>query len=282
MQVDSLIEDIVGRLKRTKGIKAVVLGGSYATESQRPDSDIDFGIYYQGGLDISQIRTIAIEINDFPNPVVTNLGEWGRWVNGGAWLTVNAQRVDLLYRDMDFVSQTIEDSIQGRRQSDYYQQPAYGFYSYMYCAETKICKILYDSDGSIEAFKAKVAMYPEPLKHSIVQGFMWEAQFSLDHCKKSAERGEVFITAGCLTRIANDLVQTVYALNDTYFLSEKRFYREEQTFAIKPRDLAARLADILGGIGQTRDQLLSTVSLLDGLFYELKTLCGDLYKPRFS
>ena len=282
MQVDSLIGDIVGRLKKTVGVQAIVLGGSYATGSQRSDSDVDLGIYYQEGLDISQIRTMATEINDFPNPVVTNLGEWGRWVDGGAWLTVKAQRVDLLYRDIGFVSQTIEDCLQGRRQSDYYQQPAYGFYSYMYCAETQICKILHDPAGSIEALKAQVAIYPEPLKQSIIQGFMWEAQFSLGHCKKSAERGQVFITAGCLTRIANDLVQTVYALNETYFLSEKRFHNDAQTFAIKPRDLAARLEEILGGIGKTRDELLSAVSLLDGLFDELKTLCGDLYRPRYS
>ena len=62
-----------------QGTKTVVLGGSYASGSQRPDSDIDLGLYYNDDapLDIAHIRKIAEELNDLPHPVVTNLGEWG-------------------------------------------------------------------------------------------------------------------------------------------------------------------------------------------------------------
>lgn len=30
-------------------------------------------------------------------------GEWGRIVNGGAWLTIDGTKVDLIYRDLDDV-----------------------------------------------------------------------------------------------------------------------------------------------------------------------------------
>lgn len=53
--------------------------------------------------------------------------------------------LDFLYRDTDFVSSVIDACNKGEIQSDYWQQPAYGFHSYMYCAETNICKILPDS-----------------------------------------------------------------------------------------------------------------------------------------
>ncbi len=283
MTAETLITDIVNRLKTVNGVQAIVLGGSYATGSQRPDSDIDLGIYYRNNtLDIARLREIALALNDFPQPVVTDLGDWGRWVNGGAWLTIQGQRVDWLYRDIDFVSQIIDDCLQGRKESDYYQQPPYGFHSYIYCAETSICKILHDPQGIVQTLKAKVAAYPKPLQQTIVQSFMWDAEFALAHCHKAAERGQVFIVAGCLTRIASDCVQTLYALNETYFLSEKRFELDESTFVIKPREFKPRLEQILGGIGEGQANLLATVTRTDALFQELKALCGELYKPRYG
>ena len=84
MPQSSFIENIVDKLKDIQGLKAIVLGGSWASGTQHPDSDIDLGLYYSqdAPLDIPSIRKIAAQLNDFPNPVVTDLGEWGRWVKG--------------------------------------------------------------------------------------------------------------------------------------------------------------------------------------------------------
>src|SRR5260221_11289837 len=173
MRHSELIESIIDKLKAVDGLQATVLGGSWASGTQHADSDIDMGLYYNADypLDIQQVRNIANEFNDLPDPVVTDLGGWGRWVNGGAWLTIQEQRVDFLYRNIDFVSSIIDACNKGEIQSDYWQQPPYGFHSYMYCAETNICQILYDPDGIIEALKAKVAQYPQPLKEKIIKDF---------------------------------------------------------------------------------------------------------------
>lgn len=282
MLTESLIDDLVNRLKSVRGVKAIVIGGSYATGSQQLDSDIDLGIYSgSDSLDIPHIRAIASELNDVPNPVVTGLGDWGKWVNGGAWLTVKGQRVDFLYRDIGFVSQIIDDCLHGRTQSDYYQQPRYGFQSYMYCAETQVCKVLYDPEGIFANLKAQVQSYPPVLQRAIVQGFMWQAEFTLTHAKKAAERAQVFIVAGCLTRIASCLVQTLYALNTTHFLSEKRFYAQDPDVAIKPPDFRARLEQLLGDIGETREDLLRSVARANALFTDMEMLGRGLYTPRY-
>ncbi len=111
MQYQLLLQQMVDQLKPVHGLRAIVLGGSYASGSQRPDSDIDIGLYYEENqpLDTEQIRAIASLLNDAPNPTVTDLGGWGTWVNGGAWLTIAGQRVDFLYRNIDFVSSTIDE-----------------------------------------------------------------------------------------------------------------------------------------------------------------------------
>jgi hypothetical protein len=157
MQHKLLLQQMVDRLKLVHGLRAIVLGGSYASGSERPDSDIDIGLYYDENqlLDTDQIRSIASLLNDAPNPIMTDLGGWGTWVNGGAWLTIGGQRVDFLYRNLDFVSSTIDDCNAGYVRSDSWQQPAYGFHSFMYCAETAICRPLYDPDQADRASQGK-------------------------------------------------------------------------------------------------------------------------------
>jgi predicted nucleotidyltransferase len=69
------VHNIVIKLKSVQGMQAIVLGGSWASGTQRPDSDIDLGLYYSADrlLDIQQVRNIVSELNDIPNPVVTDL-----------------------------------------------------------------------------------------------------------------------------------------------------------------------------------------------------------------
>ncbi len=86
MDINTFLQELVGTLIPVEGLQAIVLGGSRASGTQHPDSDIDLGLYYYEGtpLDIYHLRKIARELNDFADPEVTELGGWGPWVNGGA------------------------------------------------------------------------------------------------------------------------------------------------------------------------------------------------------
>lgn len=283
MEIDPILTKITSLLKDVHGVSAIVLGGSWASGTQRADSDIDLGIYYEENnpLDIEGIKKIASELNDLPNPVVTKLGEWGKWVNGGAWLTIRGQRVDLLYRNLDFISSVINDTLSGIKVSDYYQQPPYGFQSYIYCAEIKICKILFDSNNSISTLKDKLQVYPPALRKTIINEFLWDAQFSLEHAKKSARRGEVYVVTGCLTKIMSDLVQVLYAINDVFFIGDKHLYQDVTTFKNVPVNFLDRLKKILGNPGLDSTQLNYTVDQAETLFQDFRELCGNEFIPKF-
>ena len=274
MQHKLLLQQMVDRLKPVQSLRAIVLGGSYASGSERPDSDIDIGLYYDENqpLDIDQIRSIAFLLNDAPNPTVTDLGGWGTWVNGGAWLTIEGQRVDLLYRNIDFVSSTIDDCNAGHIRSDYWQQPAYGFHSFMYCTETAICRPLYDPDQTIERLKAKVVHYSPHLKQAIINNFLWSARFTLDNTYKPASRGEVYLVTGCLARTMHCLVQVLYALNETYYLSEKKLEADLDSFSIRPKNFLERIYTLLGATGTTNAQLQESLAKTEALYNELATL----------
>lgn len=274
MQHQPLLQRIVDHLKAVHGLRAIVLGGSYASGSQRPDSDIDIGLYYDENwpLDIHQIRSIASLLNDVPTPTVTDLGEWGTWVNGGAWLTIGGQRVDFLYRNIDFVSSTIDDCNAGNVRSDYWQQPAYGFHSFMYCTETAICRPLHDPDQVIERLKTKVAQYSPHLKQAIIKNFLWSARFTLDNTYKPASRGEVYLVTGCLARTIHCLVQVLYALNETYYLSEKKLKADLDSFSIRPDHFLDRVYTLLGATGTTSAQLQESLAKTEVLYNELAAL----------
>ncbi|MBO0780724.1 MAG: nucleotidyltransferase domain-containing protein [Ktedonobacteraceae bacterium] len=274
MQHHSLIQRIVERLKTTPSLKAIVLGGSYAAGRQKPDSDIDLGLYYyeRQPLDIDHIRAIAAELNDTSEVTATPLGGWGRWVNGGAWLTIQGQRVDFLYRNIDFVSHILNESTAGKFQSDYWQQPAYGFHSYMYCTETRICQPLYDPEHIISDLKARVTTYPHQLKHAIIKDFLWSARFTLDNTYKLAARGDVYIVTGCIARALHCLVQVVYALNESWYISEKRVAEDVLSFGIQPERFLERTYAILGAVGHSSTQLQGTLQKTEQLYSEMAAL----------
>ena len=70
------------------GVVAVALGGSRASGPIDPDSDWNFGLYCRDAISAEDVRALAFE------GTVVEAGEWGRLVNGSAWLTVEGQRVE--------------------------------------------------------------------------------------------------------------------------------------------------------------------------------------------
>ncbi|BCL77908.1 nucleotidyltransferase domain-containing protein [Ktedonobacteria bacterium brp13] len=276
MQHELLLQRLVGALNAVHGLSAIVLGGSYASGSARPDSDIDIGLYYDENrpLDIAQIRSIAALLNDTPDPTVTDIGGWGTWVNGGAWLTIGGQRVDFLYRNIDFVSATIDDCNAGNLRSDYWQQPAYGFHNFMYCTETAICRPLFDPDQVIGRLKAKVAHYSPRLKQAIIKHFLWSARFTLDNISKPALRGEVYLVTGGLARTIHCLVQILYAINETYYLSEKKLAADLNSFSVRPDNFLERISTLLGATGTTSVQLQVSLTRTEELYNEIATLAN--------
>jgi predicted nucleotidyltransferase len=284
MERSTLIDKIVNELKTLEEIKAVVIGGSYATNTQRPDSDIDLGLYYEEKkpLKIENIKMVLTKLKVLQDSIVSHIGDWGVWMNGGVWFIINKQRVDLIYRNLNFVEKTIDECLTGKIKTDYYQQPAFGFYSYIYCAETKYSKILYDPDKLVFKLKQKVSAYPEPLKEKIINTFLWDAQFSLSRSEKSMKRNEIIIIAGCFTRIVNDLIQVLYALNETFFMSEKRYLKDFKKFTTKPKNFLLKSEEILSNLNKDTKSLEISFKKAEELVNSFIELTKSIYKPKYS
>jgi hypothetical protein len=96
------VAELAAQLSRLPGVVAVALGGSRAAGTARPDSDWDLGLYYRS----AQKRLDPHALRRLGHPgYVSELGEWGPIVNGGAWLTVDGTAVDVLFRDLDLIDE---------------------------------------------------------------------------------------------------------------------------------------------------------------------------------
>ncbi|MBZ0304421.1 MAG: nucleotidyltransferase domain-containing protein [Anaerolineae bacterium] len=280
----AMLTALTEQLAAIPGLQAVVLGGSYAQGTQRPESDLDLGLYYreQSPFAIDAIRQVASAISPDQPPVVTDFYEWGAWVNGGAWIHTAAGKVDFLYRNLDHVRRVISDAQAGKVALDYAQQPPYGFRSVIYLAETHICLPLVDPVGTIADLKRAVIPYPSRLKAGVIHNSLWSVEFTLLHARSFAGQGDVYNTVGCLTRALSDLTQVLFALNEAYFISDKRALATIETFPLKPDAYAARVTDILAHPGGTAEALAQTVDALSALFRDAVELAGSAYQPKFA
>ncbi|GIV70101.1 nucleotidyltransferase domain-containing protein [Caldilinea sp.] len=274
---------VVAALAQTPGVIAVVLGGSYARGTARPDSDVDLGVYYEPSapFHLNAIAKIAQSVAIRP-PTVTDFYEWGAWVNGGAWIQTATGKIDLLYRNLDQVKRTIEEAEQGLVHHDYPQQPPYGFYSVIYLAETHFCAPLADSSGAIQTLKERVRVYPERLHRRVVNDGLWSVEFTLLHADSFAAQGDVYNTVGCMTRVATTLTQVLFALNRCYFISDKGVMTTIEQFSQKPEGFTEEISAILAAPGAEAAALKQSVQRLWALWRRTVELTGARYRPKFA
>jgi predicted nucleotidyltransferase len=287
-QLSSQQQDLVSMLAKLlgaiDGVRAVVLGGSYARGRGQTGSDIDLGIFYSEAapFSIKSIRELAETANDTPAPVVAGLYEWGPWVNGGAWLTIGGERVDFLYRSLEHLERVIAEAEAGRYEVCYAQQPPFGFFSGTYLGEIAVCVPLFDPEGRLDVLKRRVENYPEALRRSVVQDNLWAAEFGLAaFARKFAARSDAYGTAACLACAVNQLVLVLFALNRKYLLNDKTALAEIAEFDRAPREFRSRVQKTLAHPGDSAAELAAAVENIKQLLRETVELADGLYEPRY-
>lgn len=269
----SMAEQVAKRLQKIEGVIAITLGGSLARNEGHTDSDIDLGLYYdpQRLPSISDLNLLAAELDDSHSQnLITGFGEWGCWVNGGGWLTINKQPVDWLYRDISLVFKVIEDCQLGKTSCHYYPGHPHGFHDYYYLSEIYYCRPLCDPKGIVTAFKQQVEHYPPLLKKAIIEKYFWEASFSLKISSKSVKREDIFYVTGCLFRSIACLTQVIFALNEKYFINEKGSILIASSLALCPKEFKNVVTSIMSHPGNNEPELLDQINKLELLIEDTK------------
>lgn len=284
MEPLELAEVVMKRLSKVEGVVAVVLGGSHARGDTKPSSDIDLAMYYHPDrpLNVEQLRELADELegadpmlNLYEDRGPTELGGWGPFINGGAWLEIQGQRMDWLYSNLVEVAQAITDAVNGKSVLHHRPGHPHGFHTHMFAAQVHFAKALYDPTGAFGRLKEQVLEYPPKLQTFLIQDFNWQIDVALASGEKSASRGETYYLAGALFECASCLVQMLFALNQKFFMNEKGSVDLVETFSLKPEKFAARVHTMLGSLGTTAAELQERLEGFYKLADETKELCKD-------
>jgi hypothetical protein len=217
------IARLVGALAELPGVAAVVLGGSRADGTERPDSDWDLGLYYRAGRGFDPAGVARL---GHPGHV-SGLGEWGPIVDGGAWLTVGDVAVDVLFRDLDRVGRWLADAQDGRfeilRQNGYLA----GAPTYLPVGELALCRPLAGEPLPRPDF-------PDRLAAAAAARWQGRAAVSLMFAATHARAGDVVPCAGMLAEATLCAAHARLAEGRTWVRNEKRLAARAGLDAVGP------------------------------------------------
>lgn len=170
------MREIADRLGQIPGVVAVTLGGSRATGTATADSDWDFGLYYDRPVDPADVQALG-----WPGRVFAP-GDWGPIVNGGAWLEIEGQRVDLIYRDLAVVRHWTAEAERGRFRIEREVGYVAGIATYVVAGELAL--------GEVLVGELARPSFPDPLRDSAP--LLWNrlAAGALHHAEVHWRRGD--------------------------------------------------------------------------------------------
>jgi predicted nucleotidyltransferase len=262
-----LIDRLVRACAGVPGVRAIVLGGSRARGEAGSNSDYDIGVYYEADhpIDTGRLAKAAVQLPGLSSSSVTAIGEWGPWIDGGAWLTVDGGHVDLLYRCIDRVRSVSEAGHAGRIERAYQPGHPHAFVSAIYMGEVARCRVLWDPDQVMTPLRRQCDPYPEALGEALIRSFFWEARFALENAEHGRGPTDANYVAGCVFRSVACLCQALFALNRTYLLNEKGAVRGVERLARHPAGFAARVEQIHRAGTAGLPALRSLVDEVEGL-----------------
>jgi len=235
------VEYLAARLAAVPGVVAVTLGGSRATGTAVEGSDWDFGLYYRGGLDPADITALG-----WPGRVFAP-GEWGSIVNGGAWLTIDGTRVDLIYRDLDEVLRWTAAAADGRFEIRREVGYVAGIATYILAGELALARVL--------AGDLPRPAFPRKLRETAPQAWTRLAAGALSFAEVHAGRQDRVACLANLCQAVLAAAQGRLAAAGEWVLNEKRLVARAGLDGIGDRlaqpgqDLGALVGDVRAGLG---------------------------------
>ena len=215
------MEHLAARLAAIPGVVAVTLGGSRATNTAVAGSDWDFGLYYRGRLDPADILALG-----WPGRVFAP-GEWGRIVNGGAWLTIDGTKVDLIYRDLDEVSRWTAAAEDGEFEIQREVGYVAGIATYVLAGELALGRVL--------AGDLPRPGFPPKLRQTAPRAWYRLAAGALHFADAHAERQD---RVACLANLCQAVLATAQgrlAADGQWVLNEKRITERAGLHATQDR-----------------------------------------------
>jgi hypothetical protein len=211
------------------GNGAVSLGGSRAKQRSDAQSDFDFRVYS----------------DRYKGPVLQQTSAWRQFDAAlQSWETRGLRLDGVWARSYAGVQADLDAWIAGKGQTKTYEWTIWGYHLPTDLAHQQI---IVDPNGILAHWKEQLAVYPDALRTSLISQHLevlryWASDYH--YASKVARRDLVFLV-GLTGKLANAILQVVFAVNRTYYPGDGWNLAIAKDLARLPPDFIARMTAIL-------------------------------------
>jgi hypothetical protein len=240
--IPPFIASLADDLASMPGVVAVVLGGSRAIGAASAASDWDLGVYYRGDLETSALARRG---------TVHPPGSWGRIMNGGAWLSVDGTKVDVLLRDLDVVEDWSARAREGVFEIDALLGYVAGVPTYSLLAERAVAVVL---RGELPPLGEREV--PSKLAREAERRWRFHVDFTFEYARMHARRGDA---VGACGQVSKGIFEEAHArvcarrrwvLNEKGLVEAAGLSEVQRWFAAVPDDLLRWVNEVRAGLEQ--------------------------------
>jgi len=207
---------------------AITIGGSHGKGISDSNSDYDFRIYYEKPVIPEKRKPISEEISQLVN----------KW---------REKKIEVDYvwaRTIDEINQYIDSAMAGNYELVNKEWTVWG---YNVLTDIYSQKIIEDPFGIAKTWKDRLSVYPVKLKESIIKKYSSSLKYWTNdyHYLNKVKREDVTFLASITSRLINDIVQLIYALNEFYYPGDGMNLKYTKQFGKKPDNFEERTVKIL-------------------------------------
>lgn len=228
---------------------AITLGGSHGKGLSDGRSDFDFRVYFESCAGQQEWDETMAELGVYIE----------KWKAQGV-------EIDGVWpRSIDEVDKGLDIWLAGKGVPPHYIWNVWGYH---FLTDIYNQAIVEDPCGVAQSWKDRMKAYPDALRDAIIKDRgdslrYWRADY---HYYNKCVRNDCVFMASISSRLINDIMQVIYALNRFYFPGDGLNLIFTQKFQIKPEGLEERVVSILypgNGPDCLKKQYHEMIALID-------------------
>lgn len=230
MATDTDVHDVIAESvplieKLATGRYAISIGGSRGKGTADQRSDIDFRLFCDEEAPESEQRSEAKRAFD---EVMTRWRERGVEIDG-CWI-----------RTIATIDRELDDWLGGKLAPVPKVWTVWGYYL---LPDIYHQQVIEDPDGVIAGWKERLSPYPRALKQAVLDKHLGSLRYWRDdyHYANKVRREDAIFLAGLSARLVHDMVQVIFALNETYFPGDGSNTHFMERFALLPDHFDERI-----------------------------------------
>lgn len=204
----------------------IALGGAHAKGAEDSASDLDLYLFSGQVLSCDERSRVTTAFSADIDHVVS----WGQddpFTQGGTDFDFEGGKVECWLRHTDQIEHTIAECSEGIVRTERVTWTPTGFHHHCALSDVHAMLIIDDPAGILGRWKAAIEVYPLKLRRQIITTHLqaaafWPANF---HYNSAIERQDVIYTTSIVQQVVHNLVQVLFAVNETYFPGDKKLER---------------------------------------------------------